>query len=195
MIDELRISDVPRVGNSDSCGRLLVADSGNQRIQAFDMLGYLLSAYGSLGSGAGQFNSPQGLAVDRDGRVIVADQGNNRLVVLSFDGIEFSYLDSLTGGFNAPSGVAVDTRGNLAIADTGNNRIVVLDPRGDFLAEFTEPNDGYSGAFNAPRGVAMEACGTLVVADTGNHRVVTVRGALPGCRTWLPLLSLSRQVE
>jgi DNA-binding beta-propeller fold protein YncE len=188
-LDELRISDMPRVGNNEVCGRILVADSELHRIQAFDDEGNLLSAYGGLGSGAGQFNTPQGLVVDSGGRVVVADQGNNRLVVLSFDGTEFSYSDSFDAGLNDPSGLAVDSRDNLVVADTGNNRIAVLDREGNFLSEFTEPNDGYTGPFSAPRGVAVEPCGNLVVADTGNRRVVTVRGALPGCRTWLPLLS------
>ncbi len=37
-IDEFRISSVPRVGNSNTCDyyRILVADKGNHRIQAFD---------------------------------------------------------------------------------------------------------------------------------------------------------------
>jgi hypothetical protein len=66
---------------------------------------------------------------------------------------------------------------------------VVLTPEGEFLADYTQPNDGYSGAFHAPRGVAVEADGDLVVADTGNARVVTVRGALPAWeRLWLPLV-------
>jgi tripartite motif-containing protein 71 len=190
-LDELRISDMPRVGNNEMCGRILVADSELHRIQAFDDEGNLLSGYGSLGSGPGQFNSPQGLAVDKDGRVLVADQGNNRVVVLGFDGSEFSYLASFDAGLNAPTGVGVDAWGNIAVADTGNNRVVVLDREGDLMAEYTEPNDGYAGAFNAPRGVAVEPCGNLVVADTGNRRVVTVRGAMPGCKTWLPLLTRS----
>ena len=194
-LDELRISDMPRVGNNDMCGRILVADSELHRIQSFDDEGNLLSAYGSPGTGAGQFNTPQGLAVDSGGRVIVADQGNNRLVVLGFDGTEFSYLDSFDAGFSGPTGVALETRDHFVVADTGNNRIVVLDGEGGVLAAFTEPNDGYSGAFNAPRGVAMEPCGTLVVADTGNHRVVTVPGALLGCRTWLPVVNSNWQIE
>jgi DNA-binding beta-propeller fold protein YncE len=165
-----------------------VADSGNHRIQAFDSLGNFLTTYGSLGSSAGQLNSPQGLVVDESGRVLVTDQGNNRLVVLGFDGTEFDYLASFSAGLSAPSGVAVDTWGNIVVADTGNHRVVVLDPEGKLMAEYSEPNDGYSGTFNAPRGVAVEACGNLVVADTGNRRVVTVRGALPGCKTWLPLV-------
>jgi len=189
VIDEFRISDVPRLGNSLACGRILVADSGNHRVQAFDSLGNFLSEFGAYGSGDGQFNDPQGLAVDPSGRVIVVDRGNSRLVVLSFDGQTLGYLDSYTAGFNAPTAVAVDARGNIVVADTGNNRIVVLDAEGSFVAEYTEPNDDYTGSFNAPRGVAVEADGDLVVADTGNSRVVTVHGALPGMwRIWLPLV-------
>lgn len=71
----------------------------------------------------------------------------------------------------------------------------MLDSEGSVLAEFTEPNDGYSGAFNVPRAVAMEPCGTLAVTDTGNRRVVTVRGALPGCKTWLPLVVRNWKIE
>jgi len=195
VVDELRISDIPRVGCSDTCGQVLVADSGNHRIQVFDSLGNVLTAYGSQGSGAGQFNSPQGLAVDKDGRVLVADQGNNRLAVLGFDGTAFSCLDSFDAGFDAPTGVAADAWGNIAVADTGNNRVVVLDREGNLMAVYTGPNDGYTGPFNAPRGVAVEPCGNLVVADTGNRRVVTVRGALPGCKTWLPLVVLRGGAE
>jgi DNA-binding beta-propeller fold protein YncE len=188
VIDELRISDIPRVGNSEACNHILVADSGNHRLQAFDSLGNFLAEFGSFGSGDGQFSTPQGLAVDESGRVLVADRGNNRLVVLSFDGTEFGYLDSFSAGFNAPTDVALDSQGNIAVADTGNNRVVVLDAEGEFTAEYTEPNDGYSGTFNAPRGVAVNPWGNLVVADTGNRRVVTVRGALAGFKTWLPLV-------
>jgi DNA-binding beta-propeller fold protein YncE len=189
VIDEFRISNVPRLGNSDSCGRILVADSGNHRVQAFDSLGRFVDVFGSFGSGPGQFDNPQGLVVDRAGRVIVVDQGNNRLVVLSFDGQSFRYMRSIAAGLNAPTGVAIDPAGNVAVADTGNDRIVVLNPEGRITATYTGPNDGYAGAFNAPAGVTIDSVGNLVVADTGNRRVVTVRGALPGTgKTWLPLV-------
>jgi len=188
VIDEFRISDVPRLGDSKLCGRILVADSGNHRVQAFDSLGNYLSEFGTFGSGPGQFNDPQGLAVDGSGRVIVVDQGNDRLVLLGFDGTAFNYLDSYSAGFTAPTGVTVDQWGDIIVADTGNDRIVVLDAQGNLLTQYTEPTDGYGGRFNAPRGVAVAPDGELVIADTGNQRVVTVRGALPGCcRIWLPL--------
>jgi hypothetical protein len=185
VIDELRISDLPRVGNSNQCNHILVADSGNHRIQAFDSLGHYITEFGSPGNSPGQFDDPQGLAVDSSGRVIVVDRGNDRLQVLSYDGQTFSYLDTLTAGFDTPTGVAADASGNLAVADTGNNRIVVLDAEGNFVAEYTEPNDGYTGSLNAPRGVAVKEDGDLVVADTYNQRVVTIRRAQ--YRLYLPL--------
>ena len=174
VLDEFRISDVPRLGNSLACGRILVADSGNHRVQAFDSLGNYLSEFGTYGSGEGELNDPQGLAVDPDGRVLVVDRGSNRLVALSFDGQTFGYLDAFTAGFNYPVGVAADGSGNLAVADTGNNRVVLLDAEGSLLAEYTAPNDGYTGSFLAPRGVAFAPDGSLAVADTGNQRVVTI---------------------
>ncbi len=174
VIDELRISDYARIGLEEPCGRILVADSNQHRLQAFDFSGKLLTVFGSYGSSAGKFNSPQGLAVDSSGRVFVADQGNDRVVVLEFDGTAFRYTESFTADFEAPGGLALDGFDNLYVADTGNHRIVLLNPAGNLLAEYTEPNDGYSGSFETPRGVAVTAEGEILVADTGNQRVVSI---------------------
>ncbi len=185
VIDELRISDIPRVGNSPSCGLILVADSGNQRIQAFDSLGNYITAYGAPGSALGQFASPQGVAVDPTGRVVVVDRDNNRLVVLSFDGEAFTHLYDIDAGLNAPTGIAMDHYGNIFVADTGNNRIVELTSAGQFLQSFTQPNDGYTGKLYAPQGLAIDTLGNLIVADTGNQRVVSIYRP----QLFLPLIS------
>jgi hypothetical protein len=185
VMDEFRISSVPRLGNSQSCNRILVADSGNHRVQAFDSLGNWLSEFGSFGSGEGQFNNPSGMAVDSTGRVLVADTGNNRVVVMGFDGTTFSYLTQYTASLNGPTGLAVDTADNLYIADTVNNRIVVLSPAGDFLRAYTAPNDGSEGGFDKPYGLAVREDGVIIVADTGNARVVRIN---PTHTVLLPLV-------
>jgi hypothetical protein len=188
VIDELRISSQPRLGNSLSCNRILVADSGNHRLQAFDSLGGFLSQYGSSGSGPGQFNTPLGMAVDSAGRVLVVDSGNDRIVVLGFDGINYTYLTEYTSGLNAPTGLALSATDNLYIADTGNHRIVELAPDGQFSAEYTAPNDGSPGNFSQPRGLAVTLDGTLIVADTGNARVVRLLPPIQPWYTFIPLL-------
>lgn len=176
LIDEFRISVEPRVGNSDACTRLLVADSANARIQAFDALGGFLTAYGSTGSGPGQFRSPQGLAVDDRGRVIVADAGNNRLQLLSFDGRAFGYLRSIDG-FNWPTGVWAYGSDRILVAETGANAVKEIVPEGGTYV--AKEHGEQQTPFNAPHGVAADQDGNLIVADTGNRRIVTIPRALP----------------
>ncbi len=163
--------------------RILVADSGNDRIQAFDAQGNFVSEFGGYGSGSGEFSSPQGLAVDSVGNVVVADSGNDRLQVLSFDGNNFDFTRHFTAGLNGPTGVAAYGSNRIVVADTGNNKVKILDAQGNILADYDAPNDTYTGPFNQPRGVVADKSARVVVADTGNKRVVTILGALP---VWPP---------
>jgi hypothetical protein len=180
VLDELRISGLPRVGNSDTCSyRILVADSGNHRIQAFDASGAFVTSYGALGSDPGQFNTPQGLAVDPHGQVIVADKGNNRLQVIGYDGSAFTYVRSIGVGLNEPTGVSAYCDDRILVANTGGNTIQMLSSTGDLLAEFSSPNDAYTGAFSRPSGVIGDPAKGIIVADTDNRRVVSIVGGLP----------------
>ena len=189
VIDELRISSLPRLGNSGSCNRILVVDSSNHRVQAFDSLGNFLSSFGSYGSGVGQFNSPQGIAVNRQGQVLVSDRDNQRLVVLGFDGLNFVYRTSYTPGFAQPYGISVDARDRIYVADSGKDRIFVLDPRGTLLASYDAPNDDYTGKFVDPVDVAVGPDGRILVVDAGNRRLVTA-GPLPVLH--LPVVVISK---
>src|SRR5262249_33728671 len=62
-------------------GEVLVADTGNKRIQVFDQRGTYLRSFGTEGAGPGQFREPVGLAVDKQGRIYVADTWNQRIQV------------------------------------------------------------------------------------------------------------------
>jgi DNA-binding beta-propeller fold protein YncE len=165
---------------SEACSdRILVVDSGNNRLQAFDTAGNFVSAYGQFGSGSSQFNDPQGIAIDRAGRIIVVDRGNNRLKALSFDGEKFSFIRHFTANFSWPTGVAADDKGQLIVADSGNSKIKLLNLEGQLTTEYSGPNDGYLGNFNWPQGVAVDTKGNIIVADTGNRRVVAILAIPP----------------
>jgi hypothetical protein len=169
--------------------RFLVADSGNNRIQAFDASGDFVSTYGSSGSGPGQFNNPQGLSVLSNGNVIVADRGNNRLQVLSFDGTNFGFIRSITAVLNGPTGIASHGTNRIIVADTGNNLVKMLDATGNILGVYSTPTDGRSGTFNQPRGVVVDYDGNILVADTGNKRVVAILGVFPVWKMYLPFVT------
>ena len=188
IIDELRISDVPRLGRGGAIPyRILVADSGNHRLQAFDEMGSFVAAYGDYGSGPGQFSNPQGLAALGHGQIVVADAGNDRLQLLSFDGTTFGFVRSITAGLKAPAGVAAGPGGLIAVSDTGNNRVLLLDVDGRVRAVFAQPDPPYTGPFNQPYGLAWEPAGRLVIADMGNGRVVTASPPSWQHSVYLPL--------
>ncbi len=171
---------------SNNC-RFLVSDSGNNRIQIFDENAAFLSAFGTVGSGNGQFNNPQGLAIDRNGNVIVVDSNNSRLQVLNFDGANLTFVKNITGGFSNPTGLSV--YGNyIIVADTGNNKVKLLDEQGSLIAEYDSPNDGNIGYFYQPRGVVADYSGDIIVADTGNKRIVTILNILPVWDIYLPVV-------
>lgn len=166
---------------------ILVADSGNNRIQEFTAAGSYLSQFGSKGSGTGQFENPLGVAVDPATRnILVGDGGNSRVQVFDQSGNHLFTFGSYGAGdgqfggsppgdpanFNSPMGVAVDpTSHNIVVTDGANSRVEIFSPSGQFLSAFGS-RGAAPGQFATPVGVAVDAvsCNTVVV-DYGNRRV------------------------
>jgi DNA-binding beta-propeller fold protein YncE len=120
-----------------SSGRVIVADSGNRRLQVLSFDGANFGFLRSIvcpavpGITAG-FNGPTGVTTYGQDRIIVADTGNHTIKVLTREGSGFVVAeysqpnDGYTGPFNAPRGVAVEPDGDIVIADTGNHRVVTV---------------------------------------------------------------------
>lgn len=127
--------------------------------------------FGRLGSAAGQFDEPRGVAVDSDGRIIITESGNARYQVCTDDGMcsAFGGPGIESGEFDKPRGVAVNASDRIFIADRGNDRIQSCDDMGS--CDDFDGREGSLGSFESPRGVAIDASGRVVVADTENHRI------------------------
>ena len=69
----------PTAIHFDKQDRLFVPDTGNHRILVYDTHGKLLTKFGKQGKGDGQFNRPNGLALDDRGFLYVCDSGNQRI--------------------------------------------------------------------------------------------------------------------
>ena len=63
-------------------GHLMVCDSGNNRIQVFQLNGKFVGKFGTKGSILGEFSCPRSLAVLSDGRIVVSDVLNHRIQIL-----------------------------------------------------------------------------------------------------------------
>ena len=63
----------------------MVCDSGNNRIQLFQLNGKFVGKFGTKGSNIGEFMNPWSVAVLNNGRIIVSDIYNNYIQIFQWD--------------------------------------------------------------------------------------------------------------
>jgi DNA-binding beta-propeller fold protein YncE len=142
-----------------------------------------VQVFGSgIGTGSGQFQSPQGIAVAGDGSIYVADSLNHRIQKFDRNGQFVTSLggpgeSSQPGLFQEPWDVAVAPDGSVYVADTWNHRVQHFNGDGAYMNGWgAEGNTegkatGDPGVFFGPRGIAVDKDGRVLVSDTGNKRV------------------------
>ena len=155
----------------DGSGNVLVADTGNGRIEKFSPTGAFLSIIGTKGSGQGQFAQPNGIAIDRVGNIYVADAGNHRVLKLKSDGTFIAEWKGPELGFYGPRRIAIGPDDSIYVVDQGHDRIVKFSPDGEVLASWGSKGNG-AGEFNDPTSVAVDpATNKIYVADPSNKRI------------------------
>jgi tripartite motif-containing protein 71 len=149
-----------------------VADSGNDRVQRFNLQGGEAMSWGGKGSAPGQFSYPRGVAANA-AEVLVSDDDNHRIEKFAPEGAFIATVGSQgtgAGQFGFPYGVALDAAGNAYVADDINHRVVKLDPQLGFAGAWggfgTRP-----GQLAFPRALAADPAGNTYVADTANDRI------------------------
>lgn len=156
-----------------SSGTIYAVDRWHHRVVQFDADGNVVRAWGSFGSGNGQFVSPRGVAVDSSGNVYVADTGNDRIQKFTSTGaylLKWGTVGSAAGQLNLPSGVAVDSSGNIHVVDSINCRVQKFTNTGTYVSQWGAYGDG-ANQLRYPAGIAIDASGTVFVADSGNDRI------------------------
>lgn len=155
----------------DGLGRIYFTEvESSQVVRMDDMDGRNAVAFGSGGSGPGQFGMASAVCLDTKGRIYVADPRLDRIVRCDgMDGsgwVSFGTKGSRDGCFAAPAGVCVDQRGRIHVADCGNNRIVRfddMDGSGWVTLGGPEPAEG-PGRFAQPFGIFVDPSGWIYVS-------------------------------
>jgi sugar lactone lactonase YvrE len=175
---------------------LYVADQNHDRVQRFtlgtDGAPVLASSFGGPGTAPGQFDLPQGIAVDPEGDhdVFVADDRNHRVQRFSAAGT----FEATTGTFGSdpsqfknPYDVSVNHSDQLFVADNQNHRVQ------QFQASTFTWQAQFGGLGTAPSqlanvrslsALAATPSGGVYVGDTSNDAIdeFGVGGAF--VRTW-----------
>lgn len=160
--------------------RILIADTGNSRIQVFNANGTWISNFGY-----GVFENPMGVCTDSLGNIYIADTGNNRVMKCNAYGITVTTwggYGTADGKFNMPCFIACDSSNNVYVVDRGNCRVQKFSSSGRFLAAWGTnggvpvggplDNEGSGdGDLFLPIGICVDQNNMVYVTDSSNNRV------------------------
>ena len=163
----------------DNVGSIFVADSIDNSVQVFSPTGAYQYRFGTVGTLAGQFSMPTGIAFDAAGnRLAVADTLNGRIQFFSPQGAYLSSIGSSGSGpllFTTPQAVAFEytqsptpVLSRMYVVDSFQSTVQVIDPTGSgtFL--------GFIGSYGSSNGHLMVP--TDAFFDAQNRRLLVVNG-------------------
>lgn len=181
----------------------LVADTGNNRIVAYNSTGAQLWTLAS-GVGGAAFNAPQGLSIAQGtggASLWVADTGNHQIV--RFDAPSPSSAPAVFGAYGSygagysqfvePKGMLAvnntpavrttlsDYQHFIAVSDTGNHRVQIINGNdGQFITRFGSYGNS-KGEMRFPTTVARSTASRgFFVLDSGNRRLQEWVGSVEG---------------
>jgi tripartite motif-containing protein 71 len=171
----------------DGKGDLFLAEFDDDLIYKYSLAGKELAHWGGHGSGPGQLEAPDKLALDTQGNLYVTEVGsrstgegqNNRVQKFSPTGTplaQWGTFGSAPGQFNAPIGIAVDEQGDIYLADVGNHRIQKLSASGQPLVQWHTVGSGSGELTEIGYDLALDASGNVYVSEPhpfsdGNDRI------------------------
>jgi DNA-binding beta-propeller fold protein YncE len=120
---------------------------------------------GSRGTGAGEFNKPRSLAVDRDDNLYVVDL-TGRVQKFSPDGRYLLAWQMPQTDKGKPKGMIKDCDGNVIVVEPHYSRVNHFDAQGKLLAQWGE-NGTNVAKLQFPRAVAINSQGDVYVSEYG----------------------------
>jgi sugar lactone lactonase YvrE len=180
----------------DEDGSIFVADTYNDRIRLITRDGHVRTLAGGrepgFADGVGQearFDTPCGIAVDKDGSLLVADTGNHLIRRVELNGRVTTIAGTgeaeerdglpLEAAFDEPTAIAVRDKKSFYVADAAGSAVrlcvfgeeVSVKTIGGGYQEGLIDGEVSKARLNRPAGLAVLANGELAFADSGNGLV------------------------
>jgi sugar lactone lactonase YvrE len=184
----------------DAMGRLLIADSQNNRIRRVELDDTIVTVAGNGGFGyngdniaatSAQLGLPAAVAVDAQGRIVISDalyrrvrriELDNTITTIAGTGIEGFAGDgglATSALLGLPVGIAVDPTGQVVFADPQNQRVRRVGTDGIIATAAGTGTFGFGGDATEATGsllydpfsVEVDAMGRVYISDTFHHCV------------------------
>ena len=160
-------------------GKLYVTTYGH--VSMFDLEGNLIQRWGQRGKEEGNFDFPNGIAVDDEGNVYISDGNNMRLQALDKDGellwVVGSPPESMyerNRRFQLPMGLAIDEDNYLYLVDSFDDSIRIFNSKGKEIEKVGERGK-LDGQLNWSTGIVYMGNDVFAIADKYNNRAQVVR--------------------
>ena len=174
---------------------LVVSDAGNNRVQVFRLergaTGEVrrvsfAKSFGRWGKGAGEFDGPEGVALDTDGNVYVCDSGNARVEVFDAQLHFVRELEAAPGHLRLPLSIGFDGKAErLYVVDAGNLQVHVFSRAGQWLNAWGKPaTPPGPGTFAYPFGLALGNDDSVYLTDSRRQNVQQFKTSGDFVREW-----------
>lgn len=151
-------------------GRLVVADTGNRRLQVLDPQGAPLRL---LTGDPFPFEEPLAVGVNSRGEILALDSTLQWVYRFDSAGNLLNRFGGPTAYLFHPRGLTVLADDTVVLADTGKSRLVFFSPDGQQAGTIGGLGDG-PGQFNEPTDVLQDDQATYFVAEAMNNRIQRV---------------------
>jgi sugar lactone lactonase YvrE len=174
----------PRGLTFDAEGNLIVADSGNRRLQILDRRLEPVGVITTTARGMpARLREPLGVVQDSEGRIWACDAKQNRLFVFDAGGEllkTFGGKGPGKGQFDTPTALALGPDGLVYVADWGNFRIQSFDFENGYRNSINVPQWRPKGRSVEPA-ITFDDRGDLYVTDPEHGRILRfTEGRLSG---------------
>lgn len=144
--------------------RVYVLDSGNARVQVFNLMGNYLYDFGTTGTDDGKLYCPNSFSFDKDGNLWIAESCLKRVQIFDKNG---KFIKKVLDRFNSIG--AIEKYDNyMVISNLDDNKLYIVDLDGKIVDKI---GDEIESKVYFPQGISVLSDGKIVVTNSGTSTI------------------------